>query len=106
MDGTVAEENQQDGSLMLSYMPSLNEVTHILQSGKLESENISQVMKKREKKKEGGLPNIYKLTIHYVYRPRNNALTGAPKYIVSCLLPYWNPFTDQIHSPFSLPLLK
>ncbi|ORZ19510.1 ribosomal protein S5 domain 2-type protein [Absidia repens] len=44
MDGTMAEENQQDGSLMLSYMPSLNEVTHILQSGKLESDNISQAM--------------------------------------------------------------
>ncbi|CAO3592782.1 unnamed protein product [Absidia cylindrospora] len=44
MDGTMAEENQQDGSLMLSYMPSLNEVTHILQSGKLESDNITQAM--------------------------------------------------------------
>ncbi|KAI8338045.1 ribosomal protein S5 domain 2-type protein [Chlamydoabsidia padenii] len=44
MDGTNAEEKQQDGSLVLSYMPSLNEVTHILQSGRLETDNISKAM--------------------------------------------------------------
>jgi exosome complex component MTR3 len=33
MDGTDKEEEQKDGSLVLSYMPSLNEVTHILQTG-------------------------------------------------------------------------
>ncbi|ORZ10145.1 ribosomal protein S5 domain 2-type protein [Absidia repens] len=44
MDGTAIEEKQQDGSLMLSYMPSLNEITHILQSGKLDTDNISKAM--------------------------------------------------------------
>lgn len=37
MDGTEEEEGQKDGSLVLSYMPSLNEVTHILQVGQSDS---------------------------------------------------------------------
>ncbi|KAI9032661.1 ribosomal protein S5 domain 2-type protein [Phycomyces nitens] len=34
MDGTEEEEKRKSGALVLSYMPSLNEVTHILQTGK------------------------------------------------------------------------
>lgn len=37
MDGTEIEETNKEGSLVLSYMPSLNEVTHILQSGRSDS---------------------------------------------------------------------
>lgn len=37
MDGTEVEETNKEGSLVLSYMPSLNEVTHILQSGRSDS---------------------------------------------------------------------
>ncbi|CAO0792404.1 unnamed protein product [Mucor circinelloides] len=37
MDGTDVEETHKEGSLVLSYMPSLNEVTHILQSGRSDS---------------------------------------------------------------------
>lgn len=37
MDGTETEENVKEGSLVLSYMPSLNEVTHILQAGRSDS---------------------------------------------------------------------
>ncbi|KAI8387264.1 ribosomal protein S5 domain 2-type protein [Blakeslea trispora] len=37
MDGTDYEETHKEGSLMLSYMPSLNEVTHILQAGQSDS---------------------------------------------------------------------
>ncbi|KAI8097719.1 ribosomal protein S5 domain 2-type protein [Halteromyces radiatus] len=44
MDGTDTEEKQQDGALMLSYMPSLNQVTHILQAGRLENDDISKAM--------------------------------------------------------------
>ncbi|KAI8973540.1 ribosomal protein S5 domain 2-type protein [Mycotypha africana] len=32
-DGTEKEELQKDGSVLLSYMPSLNEITHVLQTG-------------------------------------------------------------------------
>ncbi|KAI8076460.1 ribosomal protein S5 domain 2-type protein [Gilbertella persicaria] len=37
MDGTDYEETHKEGSLVLSYMPSLNEVTHILQTGRSDS---------------------------------------------------------------------
>lgn len=37
MDGTEEEESQKDGSLVLSYMPSLNEVTYMLQVGQSDS---------------------------------------------------------------------
>ncbi|KAI9261088.1 ribosomal protein S5 domain 2-type protein [Sporodiniella umbellata] len=37
MDGTEKEESQKEGSLVLSYMPSINEVTHILQVGQSDS---------------------------------------------------------------------
>ncbi|KAI7872496.1 ribosomal protein S5 domain 2-type protein [Spinellus fusiger] len=44
MDGTEEEEKQTDGSLVLSYMPSLNEVTHIIQSGKSENALTTQAV--------------------------------------------------------------
>ncbi|RKO91485.1 ribosomal protein S5 domain 2-type protein [Blyttiomyces helicus] len=37
LDADGEEEGQQTGSLLLSYMPSLNEVTHIIQSGEVSS---------------------------------------------------------------------
>ena len=43
MDGTELEEQQKDGNMVVSYMPSLNEVTHILQSGISEAATTSQV---------------------------------------------------------------
>lgn len=44
MDGTEKEENQKEGSLVLSYMPSLNEVTHILQAGQSDSAITSKAI--------------------------------------------------------------
>ncbi|KAI8149958.1 ribosomal protein S5 domain 2-type protein [Fennellomyces sp. T-0311] len=44
MDGTDSEEQQKDGSMVVSYMPSLNEVTHILQSGISEAAATSQAI--------------------------------------------------------------
>ncbi|KAI7898761.1 ribosomal protein S5 domain 2-type protein [Cokeromyces recurvatus] len=44
MDGTEKEENQKEGSLVLSYMPSLNEVTHILQNGQSDSAITSKAI--------------------------------------------------------------
>ncbi|KND01094.1 uncharacterized protein SPPG_04185 [Spizellomyces punctatus DAOM BR117] len=35
LDPTDEEETYQSGSLVLSYMPSLNEVTHVIQSGEI-----------------------------------------------------------------------
>ncbi|KAI9265195.1 ribosomal protein S5 domain 2-type protein [Phascolomyces articulosus] len=46
MDGTEAEEQQKEGDVMISYMPSLNEVTHILQSGISDPAIISQAVEK------------------------------------------------------------
>ena len=43
MDGTELEEQQKDGNMVVSYMPSLNEVTHILQSGISDAATTSQV---------------------------------------------------------------
>ncbi|KAI8582161.1 hypothetical protein K450DRAFT_229310 [Umbelopsis ramanniana AG] len=37
MDPSALEEESEDGSLVVSYMPSLNEITHILQNGNTES---------------------------------------------------------------------
>lgn len=42
MDGTENEEKQRDGSMVLSYMPSLNEVTHIVQTGQSDPAIVSQ----------------------------------------------------------------
>ncbi|KAI8388668.1 ribosomal protein S5 domain 2-type protein [Radiomyces spectabilis] len=44
MDATDKEEQQKDGSIVLSYMPSLNEVTHILQTGQSDSAITSQAI--------------------------------------------------------------
>ncbi|KAI7855832.1 ribosomal protein S5 domain 2-type protein [Circinella umbellata] len=44
MDGTELEEQQKDGNMVVSYMPSLNEVTHILQSGISEAATTSQAI--------------------------------------------------------------
>lgn len=44
MDGTEAEERRKDGSVVVSYMPSINEVTHLLQTGATDTTEISQVM--------------------------------------------------------------
>lgn len=43
MDSDLVEEQRESGSLVLSYMPSLNEVTHILQSGEVEVSLTTQV---------------------------------------------------------------
>jgi hypothetical protein len=43
MDSDLVEEQRESGSLVLSYMPSLNEVTHILQSGEAEVSLTTQV---------------------------------------------------------------
>jgi len=43
MDADLEEEKYEQGAIVLAYMPSLNEVTHVLQSGKAESTTISQV---------------------------------------------------------------
>ncbi|GJJ76228.1 exosome complex component MTR3 [Entomortierella parvispora] len=42
MDADLEEEKYEQGAIVLAYMPSLNEVTHVLQSGKAESTTISQ----------------------------------------------------------------
>ncbi|RIA92922.1 ribosomal protein S5 domain 2-type protein [Glomus cerebriforme] len=44
MDSDLVEEQRESGSLILSYMPSLNEVTHILQSGKVEVSLTTQAI--------------------------------------------------------------
>ncbi|KAG9062814.1 hypothetical protein KI688_005120 [Linnemannia hyalina] len=42
MDADLEEEKFQQGSIVLAYMPSLNQTTHVLQSGKAEGAIISQ----------------------------------------------------------------
>ncbi|KAG0344584.1 hypothetical protein BG004_004345 [Podila humilis] len=42
MDADLEEEKHEQGSIVLAYMPSRNEVTHVLQSGKAEGAIISQ----------------------------------------------------------------
>ncbi|KAG0363938.1 hypothetical protein BGZ54_007956 [Gamsiella multidivaricata] len=42
MDADLEEEKYEQGAIVLAYMPSLNEVTHVLQSGKAEGSIISQ----------------------------------------------------------------
>ncbi|CAO3639920.1 unnamed protein product [Cunninghamella echinulata] len=42
LDGTNMEEKQQSGSLLVSYMPSLNEVTHFMQSGQSDMDAITK----------------------------------------------------------------
>ncbi|KAI9491510.1 ribosomal protein S5 domain 2-type protein [Zychaea mexicana] len=44
MDGTESEEQQKDGNMVISYMPSLNQVTHILQNGISDAATISQAV--------------------------------------------------------------
>ncbi|KAI7888109.1 ribosomal protein S5 domain 2-type protein [Mucor mucedo] len=44
MDGTEKEEKGKEGSLVLSYMPSLNEVTHILQAGQSDTAVTSKAI--------------------------------------------------------------
>jgi len=44
MDSDLVEEQRESGSLVLSYMPSLNEVTHILQSGEVEVSLTTQAI--------------------------------------------------------------
>jgi len=43
MDSDLTEEQRESGSLVLSYMPSLNEITHILQSGEVDISLATQV---------------------------------------------------------------
>jgi hypothetical protein len=43
MDPSALEEESEDGSLVVSYMPSLNEITHILQNGNTESAIANKV---------------------------------------------------------------
>ncbi|KAF8948799.1 hypothetical protein BGZ47_002381 [Haplosporangium gracile] len=42
MDADLEEEKFQQGSIVLAYMPSLNQTTHVLQTGKAEGVIISQ----------------------------------------------------------------
>ncbi|KAF8980545.1 hypothetical protein BGZ46_004028 [Entomortierella lignicola] len=42
MDADLEEEKYEQGAIVLAYMPSLNEVTHVLQSGKADGSIISQ----------------------------------------------------------------
>ncbi|KAF9428967.1 hypothetical protein BGZ94_000308 [Podila epigama] len=42
MDADLEEEKHEQGSIVLAYMPSRNEVTHVFQSGKAEGTTISQ----------------------------------------------------------------
>ncbi|KAG0306782.1 hypothetical protein BGZ99_001672 [Dissophora globulifera] len=42
MDADLEEEKYEQGAIVLAYMPSLNEVTHMLQSGKAEGSIVSQ----------------------------------------------------------------
>ncbi|KAK3831625.1 MAG: 3' exoribonuclease family, domain 1-domain-containing protein [Linnemannia elongata] len=42
MDADLEEEKFQQGSIVLAYMPSLNQTTHVLQTGKAEGAIISQ----------------------------------------------------------------
>ncbi|KAG0236747.1 hypothetical protein BGW41_000338 [Actinomortierella wolfii] len=42
MDADLEEEKHEHGSIVLAYMPSLNQVTHVLQNGKAEGAVISQ----------------------------------------------------------------
>lgn len=43
MDSDLVEEQRESGALVLSYMPSLKEITHILQSGEVDVNLTSQV---------------------------------------------------------------
>ena len=43
MDADLEEEKYEQGAIVLAYMPSLNEVTHVLQSGKADGSIISKV---------------------------------------------------------------
>ena len=43
MDSDLVEEQRESGSLVLSYMPSLNEVTHMLQTGGVRASLVTQV---------------------------------------------------------------
>lgn len=47
MDADLEEEKHEQGSIVLAYMPSRNEVTHVLQNGKAEGAIISQVRMQR-----------------------------------------------------------
>ncbi|KAG0263333.1 hypothetical protein BG011_008962 [Mortierella polycephala] len=42
MDADTEEEKYEQGAIVLAYMPSLNEVTHLLQNGKAEGPIINQ----------------------------------------------------------------
>ncbi|KAF9584902.1 hypothetical protein BGW38_004745 [Lunasporangiospora selenospora] len=42
MDADLEEEKFEEGSIMVAYMPSLNEVTHVLQNGKVDRSIVSQ----------------------------------------------------------------
>ncbi|KAF9358714.1 hypothetical protein BGX34_008807 [Mortierella sp. NVP85] len=42
MDADLEEEKYEQGAIVLAYMPSLNEVTHVLQSGKADGSIISK----------------------------------------------------------------
>ncbi|KAG0003332.1 hypothetical protein BGZ65_001808 [Modicella reniformis] len=42
MDADLEEEKYEQGAIVLAYMPSLNEITHVLQSGKAEGSTISK----------------------------------------------------------------
>ncbi|KAI9140850.1 ribosomal protein S5 domain 2-type protein, partial [Paraphysoderma sedebokerense] len=43
MDPTFQEEQNQQGSMLISYMPSLNEITHLIQNGLVDSDALIQV---------------------------------------------------------------
>ncbi|CAG8627212.1 9654_t:CDS:2 [Ambispora leptoticha] len=44
IDGDFFEEQRESGSIILSYMPSLNEITHIIQSGEVDVAVTSQAV--------------------------------------------------------------
>lgn len=44
MDPSAEEEKHQKGLLVVSYMPSINEVTHVLQTGETEGSVTVQVI--------------------------------------------------------------
>jgi exosome complex component MTR3 len=46
LDPSAVEEENEQGSLIVSYMPSLNEITHILHNGNTESALAAKVREK------------------------------------------------------------
>jgi exosome complex component MTR3 len=44
IDPSLSQESILDGTMLLSYMPSHNQVTHIIQNGNIDSKNLVQAM--------------------------------------------------------------